>query len=96
MHRFATFFKWENIEISRSGSGGVSGYKSHRTKELEEKRSCAQKLANNGVNRHQHESLLSTSKAWKKLSKKNKYDIELYQYAEAMYYQQNVLYEALQ
>ncbi len=91
IHRFARFFKWDVAESLRSGGTG----RPKATQNLEEKRSCSKKLAENGVNVHNYpqKGLSKDSSVWKKLERRNKFDIELYEYAEAMYYQQHVVYE---
>jgi len=91
IHRFARFFKWDIDESIRSDGGG----RPKATQKPEEKHSCSKKLAEDGVNVHNYpqKALSKDSTVWKKLARRNKYDIELYEYAEAMYYQQHVVYE---
>jgi hypothetical protein len=67
------------------------GSKTTTEKDIAGKRKCANKLVTTGVNRHQYSSLEETSNAWQLLKAKNVYDIELYQYAEALYEKVSVL-----
>jgi len=84
LERFAKFFRWEQINSVNKhhavGSGGTTP-----EKDTAGKRKCANKLVYTGVNGHHYPSLEETSNAWKLLKAKNVYDIELYQYAEALY-----------
>lgn len=83
LERFAKFFRWEQINsINKHHAAGTG---TTPEKDTAGKRKCANKLVNTGVNRHQYPSLEETSNAWKLLKAKNVYDIELYQYAEALY-----------
>jgi len=90
MGRFSKFFRFESTHsINTKSKGETANF-------LEERRQCAHKLASSGVNRHQYAKISHDSVIWKELERKNKYDIELYDYAKAIYYQQSVVYEDLQ
>lgn len=89
MDRFSKFFRFEathSINTLRKGE---------TSKFVEERRQCAHKLATSGVNRHKYAKISQDSAIWKELERKNKYDIELYEFANAIYYQQAVVYEGL-
>lgn len=89
MGRFSKFFRFESTHsINTHSKGETANF-------AEERRQCAHKLASTGVNRHKYAKISPDSAAWKELEKKNKYDIELYEYARAIYYQQAVVYEDL-
>ena len=83
LERFAKFFRWE--QINSINKHHAAGSETTPGKDTAGKRECANKLVNTGVNRHQYSSLKETSNAWELLKAKNVYDIELYQYAEALY-----------
>ncbi|KAL3771773.1 hypothetical protein ACHAW5_002387 [Stephanodiscus triporus] len=85
LKRFSGFFRWEQINsISKHYAVG-SAAATTPEKDIDEKRKCANKLVKIGVNRHKYSRLKETSNAWKLLKAKNAYDIELYEYAEALY-----------
>lgn len=85
LERFSSFFRWEQINsISKHYAVG-SAAATTPEKDIDEKRKCANKLVKIGVNRHKYSRLKETSNAWKLLKAKNAYDIELYEYAEALY-----------
>lgn len=89
MGRFSKFFRFESTHSINTH------HKSETANFAEERRQCAHKLATTGVNRHKYAKISHDSAAWKELESKNKYDIELYEYARAIYYQQAVVYEDL-
>ena len=85
--RFSKFFRFESTHSINTKS-------KHETANfIEERRQCAHKLATKGVNRHQYAKIARDSVFWKELEKKNALDIELYNYAKAIYVQQAVVYE---
>ncbi len=89
MGRFSKFFRFESTHsINTHSKGETANF-------VDERRQCAHKLASTGVNRHKYAKISQDSAAWKELERKNKYDIELYEYARAIYYQQAVVYEDL-
>lgn len=89
MERFAKFFRWEEIKSINTRHGDIIS----KEKDSEGKRKCFRNLLEKGVNRHQYTKFTKTSKVWKYLEEKNVYDIELYEYAEAMYHKQQVVYQ---
>lgn len=90
MDRFSKFFRFESTHsINTRNKGETANF-------LQERRQCSHKLATSGVNRHKYAKISHDSETWKELERKNKYDIELYEYAKALYYQQAVVYENLQ
>mmetsp|Transcript_25381 Transcript_25381/g.54582 ORF Transcript_25381/g.54582 Transcript_25381/m.54582 type:complete len:856 (+) Transcript_25381:53-2620(+) len=91
MDRFTKFFRWENLKSVNKHH--VVGSASSEENDLEGKRKCASKLVKTGVNRHQYAKVPETSEVWRLLRAKNTYDIELYKYAEAIYYKQNVVFD---
>lgn len=89
MGRFSKFFRFESTHSINTHN------KMQTANFAEERRQCAHKLASTGVNRHKYAMISHDSETWQELERKNKYDIELYEYARAMYYQQAVVYEDL-
>eukprot|EP00986_Skeletonema_menzelii_P002746 scaffold771_cov147-Skeletonema_menzelii.AAC.14 len=89
MGRFSKFFRFETTHSINTKN------KEETANFVEERKQCAHKLATKGVNRHQYAKMAHDSVAWKELERKNTHDIELYNYAKAMYYQQAVVYEDL-
>ena len=89
LNRFSKFFRFESTHsINTHHKEQTEGF-------LEERKQCADKFARNGVNRHKYKQITHDSDIWKELEKKNKYDLDLYEYAEAIYYEQAVVYEDL-
>ena len=87
MDRFSKFFQFETTHsINTRNKEDTANF-------VEERRTCMHKLATSGVNRHKYPKISHNSTIWKELERKNKYDMELYDYAKAMYYQQAVVYE---
>ena len=89
MNRFAKFFRWEEIKSVNTHHSIV------KTKEkgVKEKRECVQKYVKEGLNRHQYKKVSQEEKVWQILKQKNELDMELYWYAEALFYKQNVVYD---
>ncbi|KAL7535145.1 hypothetical protein ACHAWF_005069 [Thalassiosira exigua] len=87
--RFAKFFRWEEIKSVNTHHSVVES----EEKDLESKRRCLESFVEYGVNRHEYARIDKASEAWKFLREKNKLDIELYEFAEAMYYKQSVVYK---
>ena len=90
MERFTKFFYWETIHsINKHHIAGTIA----TGRDIEEKRACARKYISSGTNRHQYTRLDPKSEAWKLLKAKNMFDIDIYNYAEALYYKQSIVYE---
>lgn len=89
MDRFSKFFHFESTHSINTHT------KEETANFIEERRQCAHKIAASGVH-HQYAKISHDSSTWKELERKNKYDMELYDYAKAMYYQQSVVYEDVQ
>jgi len=89
MDRFTKFFRWESVKSVNTHH--AVGYSEEEDAKV--KRQCASKLITSGVNRHQYKRIDKTSETFKVLKTKNMFDIELYRYAEALYYKQNVVFD---
>ena len=88
MKRFTKFFRWETVKSVNIHHH--AGDEHSEEDDIEMKRQCASKLIKSGVNRHQHAKLDKSSETWNLLKAKNMFDIELYRYAEALYYKVGV------
>ena len=90
IERMGKFFMWEEIKSVNTHHSVMS---STTGKDMAGKRACSQRFVEHGVNRHPgYARVHKGSPVWAALGKKNKYDIQLYQYAKALYHQQDVVY----
>jgi len=93
MERYTKFFRWEHVHSINTHH--IVGTTATDTG-IDEKQACATKLIKTGVNRHQYERVDGKSEAWQLLKARNLLDLELYNYAEALYVKQAIVYEEME
>ena len=93
MERYTKFFRWEHVHsINTHHIVGTTATDAG----IDEKQACATKLIKTGVNRHQYERVDGKSETWKLLKARNLLDLDLFNYAEALYVKQAIVYEEME